>query len=322
MVDRPALRIVFFGTPEFAVPSLNALFRSRHQVVGVVSQPDRARDRHGRTVATPVRAATGASVPLLQPDRLKDAPFPDTLRNLGPDLGVVAAYGRILPEWLIQLPPLGMINVHASLLPRYRGAAPIQRAVMAGERTTGITIMRIVKELDAGPVFARLARPIATDATSGDVAKDLAAAGASLLVDVVDALAEGRAVEEPQDHTLATYAAKITAEDAVIDWSRPALEIHDQVRALNPAPYAWTRIAGERVLILRTSAGGRPDATDACMRGEHDPGEVCLAKGDSLLVATGRDLLRILELRPEGRRAMSARDFLAGHPLPPGTRLT
>ena len=214
-----------------------------------------------------------------------------------------------------------MVNVHASLLPRYRGAAPIQRAVMAGEAATGVTIMRIVKELDAGPMFAHVGRPIAADATSGDVARDLAAAGAGLLVDVVDAIAEGRATEEPQDHALATYAAKVTPEDTEIDWQRQAREIHDQVRGLNPAPYAWTRIGAARVLVLRTQVEAPHTGFIESAGPGGAPGEVLHARADALLVATGGGVLRLLELKPEGRRTMSAREFLAGHPLPRGTRL-
>ena len=321
MVERASLRIVFFGTPDFAVPTLSALLRSRHDVIAVVSQPDRARDRHGRTVPTPVKRAVTADVPVLQPERLKEPPFHDAIRALQPDLGVVAAYGKILPEWLLALPRLGMVNVHASLLPRYRGAAPIQRAVMAGEPATGVTIMRIVKELDAGPMLARVVRPIAADATSGDVARDLAAAGGELLVHVVDALAEGRATEEPQDHATATYAAKITPGDTEIDWRRPAREIHDQVRGLNPAPCAWTRVDGVRVLVLRTAVEDPTRALPETRQAGGAPGEVQYAKGEALLVATGHGLLRVLELKPEARRAMEVRDFLAGHPLPRGTRL-
>ena len=315
MVDAPVLRIAFFGTPEFAVPTLHALLRSRHPVVTVVSQPDRPKGRGRHVAPTPVKAvAAEAHIPVLQPERLKDPPFREVFSALQADLGVVAAYGKILPEWLIGIPRLGMINVHASLLPRYRGAAPIQRALMAGERETGVTIMRIVKELDAGPMFARVVREIAPDATGADVDRDLATAGAPLLVAVVDAIAEGRAREDPQDETLATYAAKITPEDSEIRWNRPASEIHNQVRALGSAECAWTRIEGARVLILRTAV------EDAQQAGA--PGEIVEARGDSLRVATARGVLRILELKPADRRAMSARDFLAGHPLPPGTRLT
>jgi methionyl-tRNA formyltransferase len=313
MVDVPSLRIAFFGTPGFAVPTLQALLRSRHAIVGVVSQPDRPRGRGGHTPPTPVKVAAG-TVAVLQPERLKEPSFRDALAAMQLDLGVVAAYGKILPDWLLALPRLGMINVHASLLPRYRGAAPIHRALMAGEPEIGVTIMRIVKELDAGPMLARTAIPVASDATTGDVERTLASVGADLLVETVDAIADGRATEEPQDDSQATYAPKIAPEDSRIDWTRSAWDIHNQVRGLNPSPMAWTRAGEARVLIVRTVAEDEAAAAG--------PGEVVESRRGVLRVATARGTLRILELKPEGRRAMSARDFLAGHPLPPGARLT
>jgi methionyl-tRNA formyltransferase len=315
MVETAPLRIAFFGTPEFAVPTLHALLNSRHTVAGVVSQPDRPRGRGARVAPTPVKAtARAADLPVLQPERLKDPGFREAFDSWAADLAVVAAYGKILPEWLIAIPRLGMINVHASLLPRYRGAAPIQRAVMAGETETGVTIMRIVKELDAGPMFARVIRPIPPDATSADVERDLARAGGDLLVGVVNALAAGRAEETPQDHTRATYAPKITKDEGAIDWARPARDVHNQVRGLIPWPMAWTRANGVRLLIVRTDVDAdRPNGV---------PGEVVEAAGDVLRVAAGDGVLRLLSLKPEGKRAMSAREFLAGHAVAVGTRLT
>lgn len=315
MVDARRLRIAFFGTPEFAVPTLEALLASRHPVVAAVSQPDRARGRGRQTSPTPVKAAARrAGLPVLQPERLREPSFCEQLTALRPDLGVVAAYGKILPEWLIAIPPLGLVNVHASLLPRYRGAAPIQRAILAGEQDTGVTIMRIVRELDAGAMLARVVRPIPADATSRDVERDLARTGAELLVEVVDAIADGRATEEPQDERLATFAPKITREEGLLRWERPARDLHNQVRALTPWPHAWTRMHDARVLVIRTVVDD--EATIGT------PGEVIEASGDVLRVSTGRGVLRILELQPEGRRVMSAREFLAGRPLRPGTRLS
>src|SRR5215218_11362071 len=213
MVSAEPLAVVFFGTPGFAAPTLRALLDSPHHVVGVVSQPDRPRGRGHKTGIAPVKElALAAGLPVLQPERLKDAGFLDAFVRLGADLGVVAAYGRIIPEVVINTPRLGLINVHASLLPRYRGAAPIQRAVMAGDAETGITIMRIVKELDAGAMFAKAVRPIPLEATSGDMERELAALGAHLLVEVVDAIAAGTAQQEEQDAAQATYAPKITRD--------------------------------------------------------------------------------------------------------------
>ena len=222
MTDRP-LRIVFFGTPAFAVPTLEALLGSRHVMAGVVTQPDRPRGRGHRTTDAPVKVrAREAGIPILQPTSLKGPDFVAELAALDADLGVVAAYGRILTDAVLAVPRLGMINVHASLLPRYRGAAPVHRAVMAGERETGVTIMRVVKALDAGPMLSTATRPIAGEETSVDVEKDLAQIGARLLIEAVDRLAAGTAREEPQNDSEATYAHRLTKDDSPIDWARPA----------------------------------------------------------------------------------------------------
>ena len=234
------LRIAFFGTPAFAVPSLDALLSSPHHVVGVVTQPDRPRGRGHKTSDAPVKArAVAAGVPILQPDRLKAPDFVDAFAALQSDLAVVAAYGKILPESLINMPRFGMINVHASLLPKYRGAAPVHRAVIAGEPETGVTIMRVVKALDAGPMMATVRRAIGPDDTSDVVEADLAQLGASLLMSVVDQLATGSATETPQDDAAATYANRLTKDDGVVNWSASAAHIHNQVRGLHPWPHAF-----------------------------------------------------------------------------------
>jgi methionyl-tRNA formyltransferase len=304
-----ALRVVFFGTPQFAVPSLQAIVQSRHQVVAVVTQPDRPRGRHQRVHDTPVKSAALAWAPVLQPERIRTAEFTDRLRAFSPDLGVVAAYGRILPAEVLAIPRLGLINVHASLLPKFRGAAPVHRAVMNGEGETGVTIMRVIAELDAGPTFARTTTPIGPEETSVDLEARLAAIGAPLLVDVIDRLAAGTAREEPQDDSEATYAPKITKEDGPIDWALPAVAIHNRVRGLYPWPHASTSIAGERTLVLRSRAVEAAAAP---------PGTVIHVSRDAIHVATGRDALSLEELKPEGRRAMTAREFLAGRPLSEG----
>jgi methionyl-tRNA formyltransferase len=316
MVGAPPLSIVFFGTPAFAAPTLQALLRSRHRVVGVVSQPDRPRGRGQRPGIAPVKElALASGLPVLQPERLKAPAFLEAFAALGADLGVVAAYGRIIPEVVINTPPRGLINVHGSLLPRYRGAAPVQRALMAGEAETGVTIMRIVRELDAGAMFAKAVRPIAFEATSADVERDLAEVGSRLLVEVVDAIAAGTAHEEPQDDAQATYAPKITRDESPIDWRRPAIAIHNQVRALSPWPHASTSLAGARLIVIRTL----PEAASAA---GFAPGTIVETAGDAIRVATGDGTLRLLALQPEGKRVMTAREFLAGRPVPAGTRLS
>ena len=312
----PRLRIVFLGTPAFAVPSLEALVRSRHEVVGVVSQPDRPRGRGHHVHQTATKAvAVAHGIPVLQPAKIRDEAFLQSIRDLRPDLGVVVAFGRILPDPLLEIPRLGMINVHASVLPRYRGAAPIQRAVLAGDPETGVSIMRVVSELDAGPVFSIARVPIPSDATSGDMEATLAELGAERLIPVVDALADGRAVATPQDADAATHAAKITKDEGPLDWREPAAVLHNRVRGLQPWPLASTTLKGERLVLRRT----QPSSLDT-----HDaePSTIVRAHGDELMVACGSGTtLQILDIQPEGRRTMTAREFLSGRGPLEGARL-
>jgi methionyl-tRNA formyltransferase len=298
--------VVFFGTPAFAVPSLAALVASRHHVAAVVTQPDRPRGRGQKVSVSPVKAlALDHQIPVLQPDRLRDPAVAEALRAFAPDIGVVAAYGKIIPDALLSLPRRGMINVHASVLPRYRGAAPIHRAVMHGEAETGVTIMRVVRELDAGPMFSVVTRPIGSDETSDVVEADLARLGAD-----IDA---GTAVETPQDATQATYAARIVREDGLITWSRDARDIHNQVRGLYPWPHAFTFLDGQRIIVRRTTLAPAVATSGAA------PGTVVAVSREGLTVATGGDgAVTIVELQPEGRRPMAVREFLAGRPVAPG----
>jgi methionyl-tRNA formyltransferase len=311
----PPLRIVYLGTPEFAIPSLQALIASVHHVVSVVSQPDRPRGRgHHLAPTATKRLALEHAIPVLQPEKMRDEGFLDSIRALQPDLGVVAAYGRLLPEALLRIPRLGMINVHASLLPRWRGAAPVHRAVIAGDTETGATIMRVVRDLDAGPLFAAVRRPIGPDETSPEVERALAELGATLLIEVVDELSEGRATETPQDESLVTLAPKLTRDEGILDWNLPAIRIHNLVRGLQPWPLVSTRIAGDRTLLRRTAV--LDERTEAA------PGTVIRAERDFLDVATGEaGVLRLVALQPEGRRVMSARALLAGRTIVPGLPL-
>jgi methionyl-tRNA formyltransferase len=311
----PSLRIVYFGTPQFAVPTLRRLLASRHAVCGVITQPDRARGRGQRVQPTPVKAlALEHGVPVPQPERLRDGAVLDTLRAWAPDLGVVVAYGRLIPEELLAIPTLGMINVHASLLPRYRGAAPIQRAVIDGERETGVTIMRVVKALDAGDMLATTRRAVGPDETSETVERDLAELGAALLVTVVDQLAQGPIAGEPQDPSRVTYASRLTKTEGAIDWTLPAAAIHNRVRGLSPWPHAYTYLDDHRLIVLATGVG--PE------RSAEPPGTIVATGLDGIRVATGDGgQLTIRELQPEGRRAMNAHDFLVGHPIAIGSVL-
>jgi len=314
------LRIVYFGTPTFAVPALERLLDSRHAIVSVVTQPDRPRGRGQHVHEGPVKALAAArGVSVLQPEKIKDGLFQDALRVRAPDLGVVAAYGRILPDELLALPPLGFINIHASILPAYRGASPIQHAVMNGDPETGVSIMQVVRELDAGPVFATARRAVAPDETSVDVERDLARIGADLVIDVVDGISRGDAVARPQDDARVTYAGKLTKADGLLDWNQPARTLHNRIRGLHPWPHAHSFLAGHRYVILRSEVldtGGAGLKT-----GPSRSGVVLEAHGGDLIVAAGDETaLRVLEIQPEGKRPMTARDFLAGHRARPGDR--
>jgi methionyl-tRNA formyltransferase len=312
------LRIAFFGSPEFAVPTLRELGARGHQIVTVVTQPDKPRGRGQKSSAGPVRTfAVDHGLAVLQPERMKDEAFLSHFAALAPDLGVVAAYGKILPTALLSMPRLGMINVHASLLPRWRGASPIHHAVMSGDAETGVSIMRVVQALDAGGVFAVATRPIGIDDNSEGVERDLAEIGARLILPVIDALAAGTAHEVPQDESLVTYAPRLTREMGVLNWDAPARVVHDAIRGLWPWPHASSTIGGTRVILLRSSLAAEADAE----AGEAVPGELVRVDRDALVVAAGHGTrLRLLQLQAEGRRPVSGREFAAGARLRPGVR--
>jgi methionyl-tRNA formyltransferase len=301
------MKVVFFGTPAFAVPSLTALTADPAiEVVGVVTQPDRPRGRGQKVTAGPVNAVAAAhGLRLLQPARLAEPGVREAIAALDADLGVVAAYGKLLPAWLLAVPPRGMINVHASLLPAYRGAAPVQRAVMDGAAETGVTIMRVVLALDAGPMLDRVVVPIGPDTTSDVLERDLAAAGATLLVDVLARMRRGPVVETPQDDTLATYAPKISRADAPIQWQRPARALHDQIRGLHPWPHASLVCAGRRIIVHRSAVPGLPATAP--------PGRVIAAGSAGIDIAAGDgQVLRLLVVQLEGGRPLPVAEFQAG----------
>lgn len=310
------LRIVYFGTPEFAVPGLRALIESRHDVVALVSQPDRPKGRGQKLQPTPTKiVAEAAGIPVLQPTRLKDGTFAAALAEHRPDLAVVAAYGRLIPDAVLDVPRLGMINIHASLLPKYRGAAPVHRAVIDGARETGVTIMRVVSELDAGPIFSVAHHVIGPDDTTPEVERALAALGASLVTRVVDQIAADTAIEVPQDHAHATYASKIEKTEARVDWTLPATRIHNLVRGLQPWPLVAVSFAGLRCRLHRTQLTEH--------RTTLPPGTVATASGGELGIAAGDGrVLRVLEIQPEGKRVMTAPEFLAGRRVETGTPVT
>lgn len=305
------MRIVFFGTPEFAVASLRALLRERFTVAGVVTQPDKPQGRSRSTlVPPPVKtAALEAGLPVLQPTRPVGDLFLAALRRLEPDLGVVVAYGHILRREVLDTPPRGMINVHASLLPRLRGAAPIQHAILAGDRETGISIMRMEEGLDSGPVLHRVATPIDDGETAGTLTARLAGIGATALVEALSLLSAGSVKPQPQDESRATYAPKISRESARLDWSRDAGAVERQIRAFDPIPGAWTTLDGAPVKLFA--------ALPAVGSGE--PGTV-LAASDRLVVAAGGGAVAVREVQPAGRTRLAVEDWVRGRGVAAGSR--
>ena len=312
------LRVAFFGTPGFAVPTLQHLIDSPHPVVGVITQPDKPRGRGQQITAGPVKAlALSAGIPILQPDRLARDQFEAAFAALDADIGVVAAYGKILPDWLLATPRFGLINVHASLLPRYRGASPVHRAVIAGDTETGVTIMRVVKALDAGPMLANVRVPIGADDTTTIVESMLAIRGAALLVQTLDAIENGTAHEAAQDEALVSYAPKLVKSEGLIDWSIPSVRIHNLVRGLWPWPHAFTHLSGMRYIVHRSRVSPQP-AGDALA------GTIVVASPiEGVHVACGHGTtLELVDVQLEGKRVMSARDLMASKALLAGARFT
>ena len=307
------MRIVFMGTPDFAVPSLEALVGAGHEVVGVFSQPDRPVGRHqNKLQPTPVKVCAQAhGIPVFQPVKLRDGTALAQIQELAPELIVVAAYGRILPDDILAAPPRGCINVHSSLLPKYRGAAPINWAVLNGDSETGVTIMHMAHDLDAGDIIDQAATPIDPDETVVSLHDRLAQMGAELLVKVVADIAAGTAARTPQDHGKATLAPMLSRELSPMDFTRPARELHNQVRGLIPWPAAVTELGGSRCKVFSTSV---LDAhTDAA------PGAILAAGKAGIQVACGGGtVLRIDELQADGGKRMKAADYLRGHPIPVG----
>ena len=313
------MRIVFAGTPPFAAAALNALADAGHDIVLVLTQPDRPAGRGMKLAASAVKqAALARGLPLAQPASLKRPDSQAELRAADADIMVVAAYGLILPQAVLDLPRFGCLNIHASLLPRWRGAAPIQRAILAGDTETGITIMQMDAGLDTGAMLTKTPVPILETDTAASLHDTLAAAGAGA---IVEALANYPAlVPQPQDDAQATYAAKLGKEEARLDWRQPADLLARAVRAYNPAPGAWTLLDGEPLKIWSAQAGTDPLPAEA---GENTnaPGEVLRADADRLIVACGSGTLALQVVQPAGSKRMSAAAFLAGRPLPPGIRL-
>jgi methionyl-tRNA formyltransferase len=304
------LRLAFMGTPDFSVPILGALRAAGHEVLCVYSQPPRPAGRGHKPQPSPVqRAAEDAGIPVRTPTKL-DAEEAESFRALGLDAAVVAAYGLILPKAVLAAPRLGCLNVHASLLPRWRGAAPIQRAILAGNSETGVTIMQMDEGLDTGPMLLCETVPIGPETTASSLHDALAELGARLIVPALEGRAAGTLIPRPQPAEGVTYARKLGRDEGRLDWSRPAAQLARAVRALNPAPGVWFEHAGERIKVL---------AADAIEDGDGAvPGTIL---DDALTVACGIGALRLTRLQRAGRGPMAAADLLRGYALPRGTRL-
>jgi len=303
------LRVAFAGTPAFALPALDALAGSGHQLVGVLTQPDRPAGRGRHSSASPVKQRAAAlGLPTDQPAELRSAEQCRALQSWAPDVLVVVAYGLLLPHLVLDLPRLGCVNIHASLLPRWRGAAPIQRAILAGDTATGISIIKLQLELDAGPVLAQRAVPIGTHSTAGALQDELAKLGAELLLASLAELEQGTARPQMQDPAGVSYAPKISKEEARIDWHADAAQIERQVRALNPRPIAHTEMAGQSLRIWQAQALA-DEAVPA-------PAGAVLGLGaGGIKVACGRGTLAIASLQLAGKRVVSAADFAHAHSL-------
>jgi methionyl-tRNA formyltransferase len=310
------LRIAFAGTPDFAVPALEALLHSAHTVVGVLTQPDRPKGRGRQLAASPVKeAALAHGLPISQPLTLKDESGRADLASWQPDALVVVAYGLILPRAALSLPRLGCLNIHASLLPRWRGAAPIQRAILAGDATSGVTIMLMDIGLDTGPMLLKKEAPIARTDTGGSLHDRLAAIGASAILEALEGHSSGALQPVPQPADGVSYAAKLDKAEALIDWSKGAPEIERQVRAFNPWPVAETRLDGEQLRIYDAIAD---DGSGSCS----DPGTIVAIHDDTVLVQCGSGRLALRQVQRPGRRPVSAADFArGGDPMLVGKRL-
>jgi methionyl-tRNA formyltransferase len=307
------VRVLFWGTPEFATPPLHALLGEGFEVTGVVTQPDKPTGRSRSTVMpSPVKQiALEEGLPVFQPEKLNDPEFLELIQLMAPDLSVVVAYGKLLPTRLIELPAKGTLNIHASLLPKLRGAAPIQAAIREGHRESGISIMRMVKALDAGPVLLERPTPILDDETFGELRLRLSEMGAAALIEALALMEAGLAQERPQDDSLATYAPKIDREMTRVDWSGEAVVVCRAIRAFDPSPGAFTTLRGKQVKLYGARVAGAGCAS---------PGEVLDIDRAGMLVACGRGSVRILDAQVEGAKRRSVEEWSRGRGVAVGDR--
>ncbi|MBS4912707.1 MAG: methionyl-tRNA formyltransferase [Veillonella sp.] len=308
-----SLRIVFMGTPDFAVPTLEALIEGSHEVIGAFCQPDKQRGRGQKITMCPVKeTALKHNIPVYQPVTLRDEASEQLLRELNPDLIVVVAYGKILPPWLIALPQYGCINVHASLLPKYRGAAPIQASILNGDTETGVTIMKMDDGLDTGDMLKVVTTAIEPLETAGQLFDRLAAMGGESINSAISDWISGSIKPVKQDDAKATYAGKITKEMGLIDWNESARALGFKIRGLNPAPGCYTYFNGKRLKVWLAQTA------DAVSGSDNTPGTIVKVSENSFFVATGNGVLEVLEVQPENKKRMSAGDFCRGHQVKAG----
>ena len=306
------MRVIFMGTPDFATGTLEEIVLAGHEVVGVVTQPDKPKGRGKTLMPTPVKeVAMKYNLPVYQPKKVREPEFVEVLRGLKPDVMVVAAFGQIISKEILEMPKYGCINVHASLLPAYRGAAPIQWAVINGDKESGVTIMQMDEGIDTGDMIEKVVVPIAEDETGGSLFDKLSQAGAKLCVKVLQDLEDGKAVREKQPEESTTpYARMIDKKMGAIDWEKPAKEIEQLIRGLNPWPSAYTRLQGKTLKIWKEEV--------ILEHSQEAPGQITEVTKDSIVVQTGQGRLKILELQLEGKKRMDAASFLRGYALKEG----
>lgn len=311
-----SLRVVFMGTPDFAAPCLEALLAAGHEVAAVITQPDRPRGRGRKLSFSPVKAcAVEHGLEVLQPEKIKTPEFEQVLRELAPDVMVVVAFGQILSSAILAIPPLGCVNVHASLLPYYRGAAPIHWAVMQGEEKTGVTTMYMDEGLDTGDMILKKEIAISKDASTGEIHDQLMQEGAVLLQETLALIADGKAPRTKQDHAVSTYAPLLKADIEQLNWTRSAQELHNRIRGLSPWPGAYCRYAGGRLKVWKSRVCEEAAAVGAI------PGRIARLSVEGFVVETGDGLLELLEVQPENKRRMKASECACGYSLQPGDRL-
>jgi methionyl-tRNA formyltransferase len=306
-------RLIFMGTPQFAVPTLEALIQKGHKILAVVTQPDRPKGRGRKRVPSPVKElAITHQIEVLQPQKVSDDHFCDQIRKMEPDMAIVVAFGQILKKNLLTIPGWGVINIHASLLPKYRGAAPIQWAILNSESKTGLTVMRMDEGLDTGPILFQKEVPILEDETAGELHDRLSELAGQVIIEALSHMTKTQVKEIPQDDSLASYASKIERRDSLVDWKQPATRISCLIRALDPRPGAYTLLEGKQIKLFSSTVvdGGGLDGV---------PGRVVRHTKDAIHVDTGQGMIGIREIQYPGKKRLSIPDFLRGFPLPEGT---